>query len=86
MIQSMKGRARDVAHIGDRRGACSVLVGRPGRSRRIWENHIIMVDQESGLGGLDWIEQAQYGERCGTLVFALMNFRVPKIPGNFLTI
>ena len=45
-----------MSHMGDRRGACKLLVGRPGRSRRIWENHIKMVDQELGWDGLDWIK------------------------------
>jgi len=29
-----------MTHVGDRRGACKVLVGRPRRPRLIWENHI----------------------------------------------
>jgi hypothetical protein len=58
MILSMIGRAGFVAHMGDRRGACKVLVGKPGRPKRIWENHIKMVDQELGWDGLDWFEQA----------------------------
>ena len=33
--------------------------------------------QEVGCGAVDWIELAQYRERCRALVNAVMNLRVP---------
>jgi hypothetical protein len=46
-------------HLGKKRGACRVLVGKRqgkkplGRLRRIWENNIEMDLQEVGWGGMD---------------------------------
>jgi len=51
-----------VAHMGERRDLCSVLVGKPegktplGRPRRRWENNIKMDIQEARCVGMDWIE------------------------------
>jgi hypothetical protein len=53
-----------VARMGDRRGAYSVLVGRPegrrpfGRPRRRWEYNIKTDLQEVGWGGVAWIDLA----------------------------
>ena len=64
-----------------------VLVGkierrRPlGRSRRRWEDNIKMDLQEMGCGSMDWMDLAQ--DRA--LVNGVMNLRVPKNSGNFLT-
>jgi hypothetical protein len=50
---------RYVARMGDRRGACRVLVGRPdkmrplGRPRRRWQDNFKMDLQEAGCGDLD---------------------------------
>jgi hypothetical protein len=41
--------------------------------------------QEVGCVGMDWIDQAQNRDRWWALVKAVMNLRVPKIEGNFLT-
>jgi len=73
---------RHVARMGERRGICSVLVGKPegkrplGRPRRRWEN-IKMVLQEVGCGGMDWIETAQVRDRWQTFLNAVMNLQVP---------
>jgi len=53
-----------VARMGERRGVCRVLVGKPegkrplGRPRRRWEDNIKMDLQEVGCEGVDWIKLA----------------------------
>ena len=50
--------------MGVRRGAYSILVGKPegkrplGRSRHRWEDSIKIVLQEVSWGGMDWIDLA----------------------------
>ena len=68
-----------------------VLVGKPegkrplGRARRRWEDNI-KVDLQEVRGGFgDWMELAQDRDRWPALVSMVMNLRVPKIAGNFLT-
>ena len=56
-----------------------------GRPRRRWEDNIKMDLQESGCGGMDWIELAQDWDRWRALVNGVMNLRVPYSAGNFLT-
>ena len=63
-------------------GLYRVLVGNPDwkplrRSKRRWEDNIKMDLQEVGCGGVDWIDQAQDGDRWWALVNAVMNLRVP---------
>ena len=75
--------AEHVAHMGERRGVCRLLVGKPegkrplGRPRRRWEDNIKMDLQEVECGGMGWIELAQDRDRWQTLVNAVMNFRFP---------
>ena len=72
-----------VARMGDRRGACRVLVGkheetRPlGRPRRRWQDNAKMDLQEVSWEGMDWIDLAQDRNRWRALVNAAMNLRVP---------
>jgi len=68
-----------------------VLVGKPegkrplGRPRHSWEDNIKMYLQEVGCGGMDWIYLAQDRDSWRAIVNEVMNLRVPKNAGNFLT-
>jgi hypothetical protein len=69
--------------MGEERGICRVLVGKPegkrpmGRPRSRWEDNIKMDLQAAGCGGMDWIDVGQERDRWWALVNAVMNFRVP---------
>jgi hypothetical protein len=56
-----------------------------GRPRRRWVNNIKMDLREIGLDGGDWIDLAQDMDQWRVLVKAVMNFRVPKNAGKFLS-
>ena len=56
-----------------------------GRARRSWVNNIRMDLQEVGCGHVDWVGLAQDRDGWRKLVNAVMNLRVPKNVGNFLT-
>jgi hypothetical protein len=66
--------------MGDRRGACKVLVGRPkgkrtlGRPRHRWKDDIKIDLQEMGWEGVDWIGVAEDRDRQGA---AVLKLRVP---------
>jgi len=83
--------AEHVVRMGESRGVCRVLVGKPDgkrplwRSRSRWEVNIKMDLQEVGCGVMDWIELAQDRDRWRALVNEVMNLRVPQNVGNFLT-
>jgi len=84
VIKSRRMRwAGRVAHVGEERGLCRVLVGKPegkrpqGRPRRRWVDNIRMDLQEVGCGYMDWIGLAQDRDRWWTLVSAVMYLRVP---------
>jgi len=53
-----------VAHMGERRGVCRILVGKPegkrplGIPRHRWEDNIKMDLQALGCAGMDWINVA----------------------------
>ena len=84
VIKSRRMRwAGHVARMGEEKGVCRFLVGKPegkrplGRSRRRWVDNIRMDLQEVGCWCMDWIGRAQDRDRWRTLVSALMNLRVP---------
>jgi len=83
--------AGHVVRMGEGRGVYRVLVGKPerkrpmGRPRHRWEDNIKMDLQEVGGGCGDWMELAQDRDSWLALVSMVMNLRVPKMPGNFLT-
>jgi hypothetical protein len=68
--------------MGEKRGAKTILVGRPegrrplGRPRRRWEDNIKM-DLQEVWWSMDWIELIQDTDRWRALVNAVMNLRVP---------
>ena len=48
-----------------------------GRTRRRWEDIILMYIQEVGWVGMDWIDLAKDRDRWLALVNAVMNLRIP---------
>jgi ribosome biogenesis protein Nip4 len=68
--------------MGERRGVCRALVGKPEgrrpleRLRRRWEDNIKMDFREVGWGDMEWINLAQYKDRWLALVNTVMNLRV----------
>ena len=80
-----------VARMGQGKVVYRVLVGKPegkrplGRHRRRRDDNNKMDLQKVGGGCGDWMELSQDRERWRALVSTVMNLRVPKIAGNFLT-
>jgi hypothetical protein len=72
-----------VAHMGEKRGAYRIFVGRPEgrrplrRPRHRWEDNIKMDLQEVEWRGMDWIELAQDRDKWWALVNAVINLWVP---------
>jgi hypothetical protein len=69
--------------MGEGRGVCRVLVGKPegkrplGIPRHRSEDNIKMELHEVGCGGMDWIELARDRNRWREVVNAVMNLWVP---------
>jgi len=80
-----------MARMGEGRGVHRVLVRKPegkrplGRPKHRWEDNIKMDLQEVGGDCGDWVELAQDRDRWRALVSKVMNLRVSKNAGNFLT-
>jgi hypothetical protein len=69
--------------MGERRGVCRALVGKPegkrqlGRPRHRWKGNTKMDLQEVGGACMDWIEPTEDRDRWRALVNAVLNLRVP---------
>jgi hypothetical protein len=80
IIKSRRMRwAGHVARMGEKRNACTILVGKPEgkRHRRRWEDNIKMDLREKGWGGMDWIDLAQDRDQWRAPVNTVTNLRVP---------
>ena len=79
-----------MARLGDRRGAYTVLVGKPegkrplGRCRCRWEDNIKMELKEISSEGVELIYLA-HNDRWRAVVNTVTNFRFPQNAGYFLT-
>ena len=92
VVKSRRMRwAGHVTRMGQGRVVYRVLVGKPegkrplGRPRRRWEDNIKMDLQKVGAVSGDWMKLAKDRDRWRALVSMVMNLRVPRIAGNFLT-
>jgi len=71
---------RHVAHMGERRGTCRVLVRKPdrnrplGRPREGWEDNIKMIIKQIGAEVVDWNDLVQGRDTWRAVVGAVMNF------------
>jgi hypothetical protein len=69
--------------MGEGRGVCRVLVGRPkgkrplGRHRHKWEDNIKIDLRELGIDGAHWLWLAQDRVQWQAFVNMVMNLRVP---------
>jgi hypothetical protein len=69
----------------------SVLVGKPEgkrslrRHRRWWKDNIKMDSREIGWDDLEWIDLAQDRDQCWAVVNTVVNLRVQKNVGKFLS-
>ena len=84
VIKSRRTRwAEHVEHVGGRRDAYKVLVGKPegrtplGRPRRRREDNVKMNLRQMGWVGMDWIYLAPDRDTWRALVNAVVNLRVP---------
>jgi hypothetical protein len=92
MIKSRRMRwAGHMARMGEKRGVWRYLVGRPegkrplGRSRRRWEDNIKLDLRKIGIDMANWIRLAQDRVQWWDFVNTVMNLRVLKEAGHFLT-
>ena len=92
VIKSKRMRGARHVHVWGRREACTGFWwGKPEGKRplrrpwRRWEVNIEMDLPVMGSGAMNWIDLALGRDRCWALVTAVMNLRVPRNAGNFLT-
>jgi hypothetical protein len=78
--------------MGEGRGVCRVLVGRPeskkrtvGRPRRRWEDNTKLDIREIGIDGANWIRLAQDRVQRRAFVNTVMNLGFHKESRIFLT-
>jgi hypothetical protein len=77
--------------MGEKRNACRILVGKPegkrplGRPRRRWVDYVKMNLREIRWDGMDWIDMVHYRDQRRALVNTILNLRVPKDAGKFLS-
>jgi hypothetical protein len=76
--------------MGDRRGAYRILVGRPEGKRLLGrlsvDGSIMLIWMNKKWdGSMDWIKVAQDRHKWRAALNAIMNLRVPRNAGNFLT-
>jgi hypothetical protein len=77
--------------MGETRNAYRIIVGKPegkrplGRPRRRWVDNIKMELRELGWDSMDWINLTQGMDQWRALVNTVMNLRVPKNAGKFLS-
>jgi hypothetical protein len=84
MIKSRRmGCAEHVAHMGEKKNAYRVLMGKPegkrplGRPRHWWHSNIKMDLTEIGWSGMNWIDLARDRDQWRALVNMVMNLQVP---------
>ena len=72
-----------VAHIGQRKGICRVLVGKPegksplGKPRHRWEDNFKVDLKEIGWKGVGWIDLTRDRDRWRAIINMLKNLCVP---------
>jgi hypothetical protein len=72
-----------VAHMGEGRGVCRVLIGRPeskrplGRPGCSWQDNIKLDLREIGIDGPNWIQLVENRVKWHAFVNTVMNHRVP---------
>jgi hypothetical protein len=77
--------------MGKKRNTCRILVGKPkgkrtlGRPRLRWVDNIKMDVRGIGWDGMDWINLTQSMDQWRAFMNAVINLRVPKNAGNFLS-
>jgi hypothetical protein len=73
------------------KNAYKILVEKPegktplGRLVRRWEDNFRMDLREIRWVGVDWIHLAQSSDKWRALMNTVMNLRLPRKTGNFLT-
>jgi hypothetical protein len=73
---------RHVAGKGEKKNACTILVGKPegkrplGRQVRRWLDNIKLDLREIGLGGMDYIDLTQDRDHWRALMSMVMNLWV----------